>query len=636
MTPAWLRELPPLWAWAGIGQHQLQYRFGLKPKPQIVSDTALNGWLETSQPLPIAAHAAVFQQHFPDLTPALLQKCAAILNNKLDILGHSSLPLPTPFSWTTDYKTGFDWATNKPATAGSDIKRPWELARCHHWVTLGQGYALTQDPRYKTAFETQLQHWLTENPVATGIHWKNPMEAAIRSANWIVALSLFGGLRTLPTDLQRQASRTLVAHANFIYQHLELAWPRTNHLLADACGLIWLGAYFAPLPAANAWLTRGLHVLAGDLAKQILPDGCAYEGSTSYHVLDSEMLIQTLWVMQQYSLTLPSTLVDTAKKMLHACRQLLLPDGQLPVFGDSDSGRWLALEADREMLPTRQDPLGVLAQGQALLELAAPPMPLARQQAAVWLFGHTVQPAAAAGQSAALPDAKWAILTRPETPLLTVALTAGNTGTAGWGGHGHNDALSFTLCIGQTRLLVDSGTGNYTGDPSLRNQQRKTAAHNTVQFDAYELNRLPAQLFRLHADLKITQFETSAHAATVSIQTDYWQHTRHWQLQADSTLCITDTLKKTAAFQADTINVHFHFAPGPVNPTTDGVYSARAGYPNLQIQALQPVTKGIALTDTLHTPAYDVGTPNIRATFQYAAQDQVRLQHVLQPARNTS
>jgi hypothetical protein len=51
------------------------------------------------------------------------------------------------------------------------------------------------------------------------------------------------------------------------------------------------------------------------------------------------------------------------------------------------------------------------------------------------------------------------------------------------GGHAHADALALTLSVHGRPLLIDPGTGSYTGDAALRNRFRSTASHNTVVVD---------------------------------------------------------------------------------------------------------------------------------------------------------
>jgi uncharacterized heparinase superfamily protein len=72
----------------------------------------------------------------------------------------------------------------------------------------------------------------------------------------------------------------------------------------------------------------------------------------------------------------------------------------------------------------------------------------------------------------------------------SMLIDAGEIGMRGIGGHGHNDVLSFELWAAGAGVLVDSGTYTYSGDATLRQALRSTAAHNAVRVDAQETSRL--------------------------------------------------------------------------------------------------------------------------------------------------
>ncbi|MGH9158333.1 MAG: heparinase II/III family protein [Acidimicrobiales bacterium] len=48
--------------------------------------------------------------------------------------------------------------------------------------------------------------------------------------------------------------------------------------------------------------------------------------------------------------------------------------------------------------------------------------------------------------------------------------------------HSHADCLSFEFAVDGRRLIVDTGTSTYRAGPR-RDQERSTAAHNTVEID---------------------------------------------------------------------------------------------------------------------------------------------------------
>ena len=61
--------------------------------------------------------------------------------------------------------------------------------------------------------------------------------------------------------------------------------------------------------------------------------------------------------------------------------------------------------------------------------------------------------------------------------------TPGPLGYLSIAAHGHADALSFVLNIGDREILVDPGTYAYHTDPAWRRYFRSTLAHNTVGID---------------------------------------------------------------------------------------------------------------------------------------------------------
>ncbi len=71
-----------------------------------------------------------------------------------------------------------------------------------------------------------------------------------------------------------------------------------------------------------------------------------------------------------------------------------------------------------------------------------------------------------------------------ETPdEVRLLVDSGPLGYLSIAAHGHADALSFVLSIGDREILVDPGTYAYHTEPSWRRYFRSTLAHNTVGID---------------------------------------------------------------------------------------------------------------------------------------------------------
>ncbi|HEY1297693.1 MAG TPA: heparinase II/III family protein, partial [Chloroflexota bacterium] len=114
--------------------------------------------------------AAALAAAYPDKVERTRAAAEHALDHVVDLLGSGPTHLGERINWQQDFKTGFTWSRDLlPDDQDTlrlpdpcDIKVPWELSRCHHWVALGRAYALEPDPRYAAEFAAQLDAWLED------------------------------------------------------------------------------------------------------------------------------------------------------------------------------------------------------------------------------------------------------------------------------------------------------------------------------------------------------------------------------------------------------------------------------------------------------------------------------------------
>lgn len=402
------------------------------------------------------------------------------------------------------------------AAPGSDVKRPWELARFHHALTLGRAYALTGDARYAAEFAAQVRHWLRANPYPQGIHWAMPMEVAVRAVNWITAAAFFADGPTLDDQFRQEFLAALYLHARHVYAHRE--WnpvARGNHYLSCVVGLLFLGVLFRDTSEGRAWLEFGRRALAAEMQAQVGEDGVAHEGSSGYHALVTELFLSAALLVARMdaqerptnghagnwrALIAKSWGAAFAKKletMFEFPAALLAGREQPPIWGDSDDERLLPLCTSDSDAAAH-----LLCAGREVFERSDWPACKHACEECWWWLGVAPQNgtsmAAPAEQSRAFPSAGFFFLA---SPRMRASAHCGPLGVNGWANHAHCDQLSFELSWQGQPVVVDPGTFQYSGDAAARNRFRSSRYHNSAVVDGAEQNRFwPGLLFRMVDD----------------------------------------------------------------------------------------------------------------------------------------
>lgn len=411
-----------------------------------------------------------------------------------------------PIDWSFDpavnqrFARSFESARWSPelCPAGADIKHPWELGRCQHFVTLAQAWLLTGDERFRREVVSQCEDFLEANPVGRGVQWVCTMDVSLRAISWALAFDAL-----CPPDPDERWSRpyaALFAHGRFIRSHLENTFEVTsNHFLSNAAGLLFLGCVFQGTSEADEWREFARTSMEEEMRVQVLPDGADFESSVPYHRLVTELFLTSLRASDLNGVPVSSELRARVAAMVRFHYMVLRPDGRMPQVGDADDGRahvlleanWRDPQDGRHLLGPAAAMFGEDAWREALDDTA-------RWESAWWGFVPDARSGNGAGDAAALfPDAGLAVVRRGGDYLL---VTNGPVGTRGFGNHKHNDQLSFELHLAGVPLIVDPGSYVYTGDPAARNAFRSTAGHNTLQIDEAEQHDFkPEWLFRMFA-----------------------------------------------------------------------------------------------------------------------------------------
>ncbi len=370
--------------------------------------------------------------------------------------------------------------------------------------------------------------WIEQNPRMKGNGWE-PYTISLRTVNWIKWF-LSGN------DPKDEWLSSLSLQVQALEQQLEYHLLG-NHLFANAKALVFAGCFFDG-KSAEAWLKRGLSLLAKEIPEQILADGGNFELTPMYH----NIILADMLDLYQLSLVYPNLITkqmsnywrESIEKMFSWAEFMEHPDGDVSFFNDSAIGIAPKLNVLREYAST--------------LNIDIP----AQQGNRVnWLKQSGYVVVKLSNQKLILDTAK--------------------VGPDYIPGHAHADTLSFELSIGEQRVFVNSGTSVY-GLSDERLRQRKTEAHNTVVVDDEDSSEVWSG-FRVARRAYPSNPIISDDGQYVRVECTHngymrlpgkVMHTRKWQLGQQS-LTIFDTL--TGSFNS--AQAHYYLHPS-IDILTDG------------------------------------------------------------------
>lgn len=573
----------------------------------------------------------------PALRDAVLAAAERALRHEFSLLG-SGLFVPVdpdrpargpyrPIDWYLDPVRGLrfprgvphaEWKLYEMRPGNADIKYPWELARCQHWVTLGQAFRITGDERFAREIGDELADFVEANPVGIGIHWTCTMDVALRAVSWVLALDLVRGSAALGDAWWTRAASALFDHGLFVRANLENTYEVTsNHFLSNVVGLWFLSAWFADTADGRAWAAFAADHLEREIDVQVLPDGADFESSVPYHRLVAELFLGAARLDECGARRLSARYRARVRDMAAYLAAVLRPDGLMPQVGDADDGRLHVLAGAGAWTP--QDARHLL--GPAALMFGVPEWLQAGGPAAAWeaaWWGLRVPdpaPAAAAELPPVVrlfPDAGHAVARSGGLYLL---VTNSRVGTRGFGNHKHNDQLGFEYHVGGQAVFVDPGSYVYTSDFDARNRFRSTGLHNTVSIDGIEQHDVnPEWLFRLfergeaeHLAFRAAggQVEYAGRHRGYERLPDPVSHERRFRLDLSTgELRIVDRLHGRGRHR---LVWHFHLAPGVAAEIGEGV--CRLTAPGLAAELAWPRGLEPRLASSWYSPSYGVRLP---------------------------
>jgi hypothetical protein len=450
--------------------------------------------------------------------------------------------------------------------ACGDHKIIWELNRHQHWLTLGRGFWLTGDSRFRERMIAELASWLDANPPFMGINWASMLEVGFRSLSWLWALNVFAD--PAETDAQPWSIDLLVAldrQLGHIARNLSYYFSPNTHLLGEALALYVTGRAMPIFVDSGRREAIGRHILCEEIGRQIASDGGHRERSAHYHRYTLDFYLLALLVAEITNDTAAARHFESAVTRLASAARLLADDqGRLPHVGDDDGGDTLSV--------TRR------ATDDVRSSLAAASLVLDRPDLSVgppvedtyWLLAHPRFGSGldrSAARTTPRPHPKSAALT--ETGYYISRSANGDhllfdSGPHGYqnGGHAHADALALTLTVRGVPLLIDPGTGSYTADLALRDRLRSTPFHNTLTIDGRSQST-PAGPFHwtTTADATMVHWRADADFDYFVASHDGYrplEHRRHVLAKQSDIIVVADLVAGDGHHQAD---VYWHIDP---------------------------------------------------------------------------
>lgn len=413
------------------------------------------------------------------------------LKDKCDILNRSFYWLGMqgksvqPNLWNVDFLSSYIWDNSYfqnivtvDQKNSADVKIPWELSRLQHLTRLSIIYSQTKESCLLEFVIDEIKSWIKNNPYKYSVNWTCAMEVSIRAVNLILIALIIPDELFKNCSFVKQFVECLMLHGLFIEHNLETYDEHyNNHYLSDLLGLQWIGLFCDDYldgkdkRRAQKWYRFAEKGLVKESYKQVFPDGTDYESSIAYHRFVTDLFNLSLYIDNVYDKKPSVDILNHTKKMIFFLEKIRMPNGNLPMIGDSDDGRILIFDNYSEWNKSKADYIfeykEAFAQGDLILSKNSIPL--------------------IDSDSYSFEDSGYYLLRNDNIYCFT---HCGPLSLHGHGGHSHNDQLAVVLAFEGESFVVDSGTGTYSGNPELRNYFRSTKAHSTLEVIGIEQNEI--------------------------------------------------------------------------------------------------------------------------------------------------
>ena len=462
---------------------------------------------------------------------ALTNAAERILSGRHSLFDLDDCELGDPPQWNRDPLTRRSAANRAASTIDyrdervvGNIKYLWEPNRHLHLPTLAQAHALTGDSRYSLAIQRHIDSWIEQCPVGRGPNWVSPLELGIRLINWSLTWQLLGGLRArlfaMPDGeaFRDRWLRSIYQHVQMIASNLSRYSSANNHLIGEAAGVYVAASTWPMWPQVTAWGERCRRILEEECLRQNAADGGNREQAFAYQTFVLDLLLVAGLAARARGEDFSPVYWRRLELMVDFLASLTDVAGRMPSIGDDDGGQVMRLAPEPGFSPQGS----LIATGAVLFnraDLAARAGALDGKTATL-LGVEAVRRLAQLkirGRNRFRPRQQfqesgyYLLGTAFDTPdELRLLVDAGPLGYLSIAAHGHADALSFVLNVGDREILVDPGTYAYHTEPEWRRYFRSTLAHNTVGVDGLDQSVQTGNfMWTQHARARCLEFDAN-------------------------------------------------------------------------------------------------------------------------------
>jgi len=436
-------------------------------------------------------------------------------------------PVGFEFDWHRDYRYGkqverrFAGAMNIRDTAAvSDIKYVWEPSRHQHLSALAFAANGEQHADY---IVRSLDSWLHANPYLYGVHWTSSLELAERLISWALLYPRIADHVASDEKFRRRWLDSIYQHLARISRKLSLYSSANNHLVGELVGLFVGALCFNFWPQCGEWRNLAQESLEREIGLQVGEDGVNREQAMSYHLFTMELFLLAFIIGRNTKSPFSAAYGQRLQAMAGFLDAVATSSGDLPWYGDSDDARGFVLSEDESALEVAMQLAGLLFAEPQWLRFSKKATPAARALVPDLLADLDRVTLRSAKPRDLFPDAGLACV-RSDDDSACLLMDFGPLGFTSIAAHGHADALSLWLAIGDEYFLVDSGTYAYHSHAEWRTYFRSTAAHNTARVDGRDQSEMAGRfLWSAKATARLLRFENSER---VTIEAEHDGYTR--------------------------------------------------------------------------------------------------------------